>query len=120
MVGIFRTLTPDNRISLFDKHLPDTPQVQRLLKKEGKAHIFKDRDTMNFVIEQIIARGEQTGINDPTDDYDRFGLYFTEPIGYQIRSDGSNIPLYYAEIKIIKGTGIYHVIPRTKPRQTNN
>ncbi|MDB9512145.1 hypothetical protein PN499_13210 [Kamptonema animale CS-326] len=31
----------------------------------------------------------------------------------------SQIPLYYAEIKIIKGTDTYHVIPRTRPRRTN-
>lgn len=38
---------------------------------------------------------------------------FDDPIGYQIRADGSQIPFYYAEIKIIKGTDTYHVIPRT-------
>ncbi|WP_416245041.1 DUF6972 family protein [Crocosphaera sp. XPORK-15E] len=36
-----------------------------------------------------------------------------------MKVDGDQIPLYYAEIKIIRGTDIYHVIPRTKPRRTN-
>lgn len=42
MSGINRELTPDPRTSLFDKHLPETPQVQRLLRKEEKAHVFND------------------------------------------------------------------------------
>lgn len=119
MSGINRELTPDPRTSLFDKHLPETPQVQRLLRKEEKAHVFNDRATMDLVIQAIIDRGELTGIEDETDDYERYGLYFDYPIGYQIRADGSSIPLYYAEIKIIKGTDNYHVIPRTKPRRTS-
>ncbi|WP_416233487.1 DUF6972 family protein [Anabaena sp. UHCC 0451] len=36
-----------------------------------------------------------------------------------MRADGSRILLDYAEIKIIKGTDLYHVIPRTRPRKTN-
>jgi hypothetical protein len=119
MTGIEREITPDPRISLFDRHLPDTNQVRRLLKKEGKAHVFKDRITMEMVIKSIKERGERTGIEDENDDYERYGLYFSEPIGYQIRADGSNLPLYYAEIKIIKGTDLYHVIPRTRPRRTS-
>ena len=67
----------------------------------------------------LFARGELTGVEDENDDYYRYGLYFDEPIGYQIRADGSSIPLYYAEIKIIKGGNKYHVIPRTKPRLTD-
>lgn len=51
--------------------------------------------------------------------YELYELYFDDPISYQIRADGSQIPLYYAEIKIIKGTDTYHVIPRTRPRRTN-
>jgi hypothetical protein len=74
--------------------------------------------TMERVIQTIIQQGEQTGIEDETDRYERYGLYFTEPIGYIIKIDGSQIPLYYAEIKIIKGDNLYHVIPRTKPRKT--
>jgi len=119
MSGIYRELTPDPRISLFDRHLPGTEQVKRLLKKEGKAHLFNDRATMDSVIQSIIAIGERTGTEDDRDDYERYGLYFAEAIGYQIRADGSTIPLYYAEIKIIKGTSFYHVIPRTRPRHPN-
>ena len=66
----------------------------------------------------IIEGGELTGVEDKNDNYDRYGLYFDEPIGYQIRADGSFLPLYYAEIKIVKGDNKYHVIPRTKPRRS--
>lgn len=119
MSGIQRRLIPDPRISLFNKHLPNTSQVQRMLKKEGKAYVFSDQETMERVIQAIIDRGERTGIEDKTDNYERYGLYFAQPIGYIIRIDGDKIPLYYAEIKIIKDTNIYHVIPRTKPRRTS-
>ena len=101
-----------------DRHLPNTPQVQRLLRKEGRAHIFSDRETLEKVIQAIILDGERTGINDEDDDYERYGLYFTEPIGYIIRVDGSQTPLYYGEIKVLKITGEYHAIPRTSPRKT--
>ena len=119
MTGINRELIPDARNSLFDKHLPGTSQVERLLRKEGKAHVFNDRATLDAVTEAIIDRGYLTGVDDETDDYERYGLYFDDAIGYQVRADGSRIPLYYAEIKIIKGTDKYHVIPRTRPRRTN-
>ena len=101
-----------------DRYLPNTPQVQRLLRKEGRAHIFSDRETLEKVIQAIILDGERTGINDEDDDYERYGLYFTEPIGYIIRVDGSQTPLYYGEIKVLKITGEYHAIPRTSPRKT--
>ena len=118
MTGIERSITPDPRSSLIDRHLPNTPQVQRLLRKEGRAHIFSDRETLEKVIQAIILDGERTGINDEDDDYERYGLYFTEPIGYIIRVDGSQTPLYYGEIKVLKITGEYHAIPRTSPRKT--
>ncbi len=119
MSGINRQLTRDPRSSLFEKHLPGTSQVERLLRKEGKAHVFNDRTTLDAVEEAIIERGYLTGVEDKIDSYERYGLYFDDPIGYQIRADGSQIPLYYAEIKILKGTDTYHVIPRTRPRRTN-
>ncbi|WP_013323264.1 DUF6972 family protein [Gloeothece verrucosa] len=119
MSGINRQITPDPRINLFLKHLPNTPQVIRLLRKEGKAYVFNDRETMERVTQAIIEKGERTGIEDETDNYERYGLYFSQSIGYILKADGNQIPLYYAEIKIIKGTDIYHVIPRTKPRRTN-
>ena len=119
MSGIDRDITPDPRPSLVDRHLPNTPQVQRLLQREGRAHIFNDRKTLEQVTQAIIAGGERTGIDDEEDDYERYGLYFPEPIGYIIRVDGSKTPLYYGEIKIVKTTGEYHAIPRTSPRRTS-
>jgi hypothetical protein len=119
MSGIDRDITPDSRPSLIDRHLPNTPQVQRLLRREGRAHVFNDLETLRRVMEAIIANGERTGIEDEDDDYERYGLYFSEPIGYIIRADGSQISLYYGEIKIVKTTGEYHAIPRTSPRRTS-
>ena len=118
MARIKRNITPDPRSSLIDKHLPNTPQVQRLLKREDRAHIFSDRETLEKVIQAIILDGERTDIEDESDDYERYGMYFTEPIGYIIRVDGSQTPLYYGEIKVLKATGEYHAIPRTSPRRT--
>ena len=119
MSGIDREITPDPRSSLIDRHLPNTPQVQRLLRREGRAHVFNDRETLERVTQAIIERGEQTGIDDEEDDYDRYGLYFPEAIGYIIKADRSQIPLYYGEIKIVKATGEYHAIPRISPRRTS-
>ncbi len=119
MSGIDRAITPDPRSSLIDRHLPNTPQVQRLLRREGRAHVFSDYETLERVTEAIIKDGERTGINDPEDDYERYGLYFSELIGYIIRIDGSQTPLFYGEIKIVKTTGEYHAIPRTSPRRTS-
>jgi hypothetical protein len=103
---------------LIDKHLPNTPQVQRLLIRESRAHIFSDLATLEKVIQAIILGGERTGIDNEDDDYERYGLYFAEPIGYIIRVDGSQTPIYYGEIKVLKATGEYHAIPRTSPRKT--
>ena len=119
MSGIDRDIIPDPRSSLIDRHLPNTPQVQRLLRREGKAHVFNDLETLERATQAIIVHGERTGIKDEDDDYERYGLYFSEPIGYIIRADGSQIPLYYGEIKIVKTTGEYHAIPRTSPRRTS-
>lgn len=119
MCGIDRDITPDPRPSLIERHLPNTPQVQRLLRREGRAHVFNDLETLKRVTAAIIASGERTGIKDEDDDYERYGLYFPEPIGYIIRVDGSQTPLYYGEIKIVKATGEYHAIPRTSPRRTS-
>ena len=119
MSGIDRDIIPDPRSSLIDRHLPNTPQVQRLLRREGRAHVFNDRETLERVTQAIIERGEQTGIDDEEDDYDRYGLYFPEAIGYIIKADRSQIPLYYGEIKIVKATGEYHAIPRAGPRRTS-
>jgi hypothetical protein len=99
-----------------DRHLPNTAQVQRLLGREGRAHVFNDSETLERVTQAIIAGAEQTGAEDA---YDRYGLYFSEAIGYIIRVDGSQTPLYYGEIKIVKTIGEYHAIPRTSPRRTS-
>jgi hypothetical protein len=112
MSGIDREITPDPRPSLVDRHLPNTPQVQRLLHREGKAYMFNDRKTLERVTQAIVESGERTGIDDEEDDCERYGLYFPEAIGYIIRIDGSQTPLYYGEIKIVKTTGEYHAIPR--------
>ncbi|MBC7969114.1 MAG: hypothetical protein H7Z11_03090 [Verrucomicrobia bacterium] len=119
MSGIDRDITPDLRPSLIERHLPDTPQVQRLLRREGRAHVFRDRETLERVAQAIIAGGERAGMDDQEDDYERYGLYFLEPIGYIIRADGSQTPLYDAEVEIVKPTGEYHAIPRTSPRRTS-
>ncbi|WP_442944968.1 DUF6972 family protein [Nostoc sp.] len=48
--------------------------------------------------------------------YDRYGMFFNEPVGYRISPDGSRILLYYGEIKI-NADNQYHVIPRTRPSE---
>lgn len=107
MTGINRELSIDTKH--IAKHLPDTPQMQKLLQQEGSVHIFNDRATMESVAQAIIANGEFIGV---IRGHERYGLYFPDPIGYRFDSD-RRIPLYYGEIKI-KGDK-YHVIPRTKP-----
>lgn len=119
MSGIDRDIISDPRPSLVDRHLPNTPQVQRLLRREGRAHVFNNLETLKRVMQAIIESGEQTGIEDENDDYERYVLYFSEPIEYIIRTDGSQTPLYYGEIKIVESTGEYHAIPRTSPRRTS-
>ncbi len=118
MSGISRYIIPDPRPSLIYRHLPGTTQVQRLLRREGRAHVFNDFETLERVTKALIEKGEQNSGEDIDDDYERYGLYFPEAIGYIIRSNGSQIPLYYGEMKIAKDTGEYHVIPRTGPRRT--
>ena len=71
---------------------------------------------MERVTAEIKSRGERTAADDPEDNYERYGLYFSEPIGYILKVDGTLIPLEYGEIKIKKTTGKYHVTPRTRPR----
>jgi hypothetical protein len=109
MSGISRQITLDYRHVA--KHLPDTPQMQRLLNKGIAAHIFKDEATMNLVAQAIIDNGEFTGI---IREYEHYGMFFDEPVGYRISPDGNSIPVFYGEIKI-NADNKYHVIPRTKP-----
>jgi hypothetical protein len=92
------------------KHLPGTPQMQKLLREEGKAHVFLDELTMNRVVQAIFERGQFTG---SVRDWERYGLRFSEPVGYRIDTEGNRLPLYYAEMKVKNGK--YHVVPRTQP-----
>jgi hypothetical protein len=105
MSGIDRDIRPDPRPSLIDRHLPNTPQVQRLLRREGRAHVFNDCATLERVPQTIIASGDRTGLEGEDENYERYRLYFSSPIGYIINLDGSQIPLYYGEIKIVEATG---------------
>jgi hypothetical protein len=73
---------------------------------------------MERVAAGIKLRGELTGADDLEDNYERYGLYFSELIGYILKADGTRIPLNYGEVKIKKTTGKYHVIPRTRPRRS--
>jgi hypothetical protein len=59
MSGINRDLEPD--IRHIAKHLPDTPQMQRLLLEAGSAHVFNNLETLQTVAQAIIDRGESIG-----------------------------------------------------------
>ena len=108
MRGIHRSLTLETKH--INKHLPNTPEMQRLLRQEGCVHIFKDENTLKEVAQSIITEGEFTGMIRGSE---RYGLFFAEPIGYRLTIDGNRQPLYYGEIKITGDR--YHVIPRTRP-----
>lgn len=108
MSGIEREIILDPRH--IAKHLPDTPQVQRLLKRGRAAHVFNDEATMNRVAQAAIERGDYTGT---VRGYERYGLFFAEAIGYRISPDESSIPLFYGEVKI-DAQNRYHVTPRTR------
>ncbi|MBD2386395.1 DUF6972 family protein [Cylindrospermum sp. FACHB-282] len=111
MSGINRQIALDVRH--IAKHLPETPQMQRLLKKGIAAHVFNDENTMNRVAQSIIEAGDFIGI---IREYERYGMFFNQPIGYRISPDSSRIPLYYGEIKI-NADNQYHVVPRTRPSE---
>jgi len=112
MSGVDREIIPDSR--QIAKHLPDTPQVQRLLGRRRSAHVFNNEATMEEVTQALIERGEFTGF---IRGYERYGLFFAKPIGYRISpDDGSSTPLFYGEVKI-DAEDRYHVIPRTRSSQ---
>jgi len=111
MSGISRQIIFDPKH--VPKHLPNTPQMQRLLNKGRAAHVFNDEFTMNQVAEAIIENGDFIGI---MRGYERYGMFFEEAIGYRISPDGSLISLYYGEIKI-NADNQYHVIPRRRPSE---
>lgn len=111
MSGIDREIFLDPKHS--PKHLPNTPQSQRLLLKGRSIHVFNDENTMLRVSQAIIERGEYTG---SIRNYERYGLFFAEAIGYRISPDSSRIPLFYGEVKI-DANNRYHTIPRTRPSE---
>ncbi len=103
-------LVPDLRH--IDKHLPNTPQMLREIRQHGDAHVFISREIMEYVTQEILRRGQFTGL---VRGFERFGLEFDHIIGYRIDSENRQIPLYYGEMKIRGGK--YHVIPRVRPSQ---
>ncbi len=96
-----------------NKHLPNTPQSNKLLRKGDAAHVFNDPETMSRVEAEILTRGEFLGNVRGTD---RFGLRFEEPIGVRIAPDGTSTPLHFGEIKV-SPNGQFHVVPRTRSAQ---
>ncbi len=52
---------------------------------------------MRRVAQAIMDRSEYT---DTARNYERYGLFFTEAIGYRISPDGSRTLLFYGEVKI--------------------
>lgn len=109
MGGIKRKIFIDSRH--LAKHLPNTAQTKRLLKRGRAAHVFNDKATLIRVSQAIIEQGNHTGL---ARKYDRYGLFFTEAIGVRISPDGSTIPLFYGEVKI-DADDRYHPVPRTRP-----
>jgi RHS repeat-associated protein len=97
--------------SYLDKHIAGTNKANSVLRGEGNNHVFTDRETLSYVEQEILKRGQHTGRVKGTE---RYGLYFDQPIGYRIDSTGRKIPLRYGELKI-RDDGLYHVIPRTSP-----
>lgn len=43
------------------KHLPNTPQTQKPLEREGSVHLFRDRATLETIAEAILQNSEFTG-----------------------------------------------------------
>jgi hypothetical protein len=107
MSGIDREITLDRRH--LAKHLPNTPQSNRLLRRGRSAHVFNDEDTLFRVAQAINHTGFARG-------YNRYGLMFTEAIGVRIDPDGSTLPLFYGEVKI-DADDKYHPILRTRPSE---
>ena len=95
-----------------DKHLPGTNASTRLIEKEGSAHIFNDRATLERVENQLFQEGKFTGTIRGSE---RYGLRFAEPIGQRITEGGATMPLTYGELVLSLKTGMYHVMPRTGP-----
>jgi hypothetical protein len=95
-----------------NKHLPDTAEAARLIRKDGSAHVFKDKATLSRVERELLESGESLGT---VRGWGRYGKHFDEPIGFRIDTSGNKIPLHYGELKLNPKTGLYHIIPRTRP-----
>lgn len=108
MSGIDCEITLDRRH--IAKHLPNTPQSNRLIRRGRSAHVFNDEDILFKVAQTIIMEGTHTGF---ARGYDRYGLMFTEPIGVRIDPNSSTLPLFYGEVKI-DADDKYHPVPRTR------
>lgn len=108
MTGIKREIFLYSRY--LPKHLPDTPQVRRLLRQGRAVHVFNDEETMFRVAQAIIDRGEYTG---NIRGYERYGLFFSEQIGFRIAANGLIVSLFYGEVKI-DANNRYHPVPRTR------
>jgi hypothetical protein len=93
-----------------NKHLQGTTQSERLIRKEGAAHVFKDKETLEDVEKTILEEGKYIG---NVRGAERYGYQFKEPIGYRIDANGNRIPLHYGEMKM--SAGKYLMIPRTIP-----
>lgn len=65
------------------------------------------------VARAILEKGEYTGT---IRGYERYGLFFSQPIGFRLDPSGSRIPLFYGEVKI-DANDRYHPIPRTRPSE---
>jgi hypothetical protein len=111
MSGIDHKIFLDSRH--LAKHLPDTGQSNRLLRRGRAAHVFNDEATLLRVAQAIIEGGIHTGF---ARGYDRYGLLFTEAIGVRLSPDGSTLPLFYGEVKI-DADNQYHPAPRTRPSE---
>ncbi len=110
MSGIDREITLDLRH--ISKHLPDTVQAQTLLRRGRSVHVFHNQATMERVAQAVMERGDFTG---NIRGYERYGLFFSESIGYRISPDGKpSTLLFYGEVKI-DAEDRYHPIPRTGP-----
>lgn len=111
-----RNLRPPRGLNLAERHvqrhLPDTPQMLKVLKEDGKAHVFHNKQTLLEVTEALFENGQFIGV---VRGHERYGMYFDQAIGYRIDLEGNRLLLYFAEMKIINGE--YHVIPRTKPSE---
>jgi uncharacterized protein DUF6972 len=120
-LGSFETGTVEGGLSMAGKafelkflarHLPGTRAAARQIASDGKAFLFNDLSTMSRVESEIFARGTYTGSRDG---FARFGLQFSEPIGYRLTQEGTTSVLDYGELKLRENGLYYHVVPRTGP-----